>query len=282
MNPVFRGGLNYHTSDGQSFYNSLRLNLNKRLSSGTSVQFNYTFAKSVDDGAGGGDSSNAFGKWQYPYLRTLDRALSDFDIRHQLTMNYFYPVPFGRGRQWLSSGVLSHLLGAWRVGGIVRFRTGTPISAGMNVRRTGYLFETTRPNLRPGYGSPAVRGATAGCGPIAAGEELGTSERYFDPCAYEFPAPGTLGNAGRNTIVGPQLFTTDVSLQREFSLGSDRLLQFRMELFNLTNHTNLGPPANSATSVFIGSAGRYNASGGRVIRTATTARQLQFGLRLSF
>ncbi|MBI3895310.1 MAG: TonB-dependent receptor [Acidobacteria bacterium] len=285
MNSAFGGGLNYLVSDVQSFYNSFRLAANKRFDSGTTLQVSYTLAKSVDDGGAGGSNIGGGGE-QYPHMRTMDRALSDFDSRQQLTINYLYPFPLGRGRQWLNSGFLSNFLGGWRLGGIVRFRTGTPLSPGLNVRKTGYLFEATRPNVAPGQSNrPAVKGTTAGCGngAIKAGEELGTSRRYFDPCIYEFPTPGTVGNAGRNTIQGPRLITTDVSLQREFPLGGDRRLQFRTEIFNLFNHTNFsGPTGGSNSAVFSGIPNRYNLSVGRLTRTATTSRQMQFALRLSF
>ncbi|MBI3896605.1 MAG: TonB-dependent receptor [Acidobacteria bacterium] len=281
MNPAFAGGLYYLSSDGQSFYNSLRVTANKRLPSGTSFQASYTLAKSVDD-------ADEFGA-QYPHSRSIDRARSGFDSRQQLSFNYFYTLPFGSGQRWLNSGVISGLFGGWRIGGIVRYRTGTPFSPGINVRRTGYLFETKRPNLLPGESNrPATEGVTAGCGElrndgtttIKAGEELGTPRRYFDPCIYAFPEFGTLGNAGRNTITGPNVFGTDISLQREFVLGGDRRLQFRMEVFNPLNHTTFRSPGGSA--IFSGAPGRINPSVGRITGTSTTSRQVQFALRLSF
>ncbi|MBI3895215.1 MAG: TonB-dependent receptor [Acidobacteria bacterium] len=275
MNPAFAGGLDITFSDGQSFYNSLRVSANKRLSSGTSFQFSYTLSKSVDDA----DEMGA----QYPHFRNVDRALSDFDTRQQLSFNYFYPLPFGGGRPWLNYGVLSRLFGGWRIGGIVRYRTGTPFSPGMNVRKAGYLFETKRPNLQPAHGNkPATEGTTSGCGAIRTGEELGTARRFFDPCIYAFPEFGTLGNAGRNTITAPSVFSTDVSLQRDFGLGGDRRLQFRMEVFNPLNHTTLSGPRGSGSSVFSGAPSRINPSVGRISRTSTTSRQIQFALRFSF
>ncbi|OGQ58287.1 MAG: hypothetical protein A3J24_10095 [Deltaproteobacteria bacterium RIFCSPLOWO2_02_FULL_53_8] len=273
VNPAFAGGLDYTTSDGQSFYNSFRIAANKRLSSGTSLQVSYTLSKSVDDAEGEGA--------QYPHFRSVDRALSDFDTRHQVSFNYFYTLPFGRRQHWLNSGIFSNIFGEWRIGGITRYRTGTPFSPGMNVRRTAYLFETTRPNLRSEQSNqPAVEGVTAGCGTIKAGEELGTPRRYFDPCIYAFPDFGTLGNAGRNTITGPSVFGTDLSLQRDFGLGGDRRLQFRMEVFNPLNHTAFRGPGGSA--IFSGAPGRINPSVGRITGTSTTSRQVQFALRLSF
>ncbi|MBI3894427.1 MAG: TonB-dependent receptor [Acidobacteria bacterium] len=274
MNPALAGGLDYTTSDGQSFYNSFRIAATKRLASGTSFQASYVLSKSVDD-------ANGLGVAQYPHFRSVDRGLSDFDTRHQVSLNYFYSLPFGRNRRWLNSGILSNLFGGWRIGGIARYRTGTPFSPGMNVRKNGYLFETRRPNLQVGQGNqPSTEGVTSDCGAIQAGEKLGTPRRYFDPCIYAFPEFGTIGNAGRNTITAPSVFGTDVSLQRDFGLGADRRLQFRMEIFNPLNHTAFSEPRG--TAIFTGAPGRINPSVGRISSTSTTSRQVQFALRLSF
>ncbi|MCH7978534.1 MAG: hypothetical protein IH935_06095 [Acidobacteria bacterium] len=107
-------------------------------------------------------------------------------------------------------------------------------------------------------------------------------ERYFDPCAYSVPAPGTLGTAGRDTIVGSSVFNLDLSLQKEMILRGEKRLQFRAEFFNLPNHANFALPTRGSSIVFSGSSGRPNPTAGRLQRTITTSRQIQFALRLSF
>ena len=197
------------------------------------MRASYTFSKSVDD-----VSSHSGDSPQYGLLRTLDRGLSDFDIRHRLTINYFYALPLGSGQRWWDSGLLAHVFGGWRLGGIFRFRTGTPSTPEVNVRTTGYLFAATRPNLVPGQNNNPTVGVTAGCEGVEAGQKLGSPELYFDPCVYSVPSLGTLGNAGRNTLLAPSVLNMDVSLQREFLLDAKRRLQFRAEFFNLPNHPN--------------------------------------------
>ena len=118
---------------------------------------------------------------------------------------------------------------------------------------------------------------------MEAGRELGGPNLYFDPCAYSVPEPGALGNAGRNTIIAPSVFNMDLSLQKEFLLGAEKRLQFRAEFFNLPNHTNFAGVSGGSVIAFTGTyPGRPNPSAGRITRTATTARQVQFALRLSF
>ena len=269
--------ISYTSGDAQSFYNSLRIALSKRIGQGVSLQGSYTFSKSVDD-----TSSDSAESGQYGWERKESRGLSDFDIRHRFIFNYFYTLPVGRGRSWLRSGVASHILGGWRLGGIVSWRSGTPFNATVNMRTAGYLFSPIRPNLLPGQSSNPTRGVSAGCGDVPAGQPLGTFERYFDPCVFAPPPPGTIGNAGRNTMIGPTVFNMDLSLQKEFSLDSKRRLQFRAEVFNLPNHTNFSHNTAGSAIVFRGASGARNPTAGRVGNTATTARQIQFALRLSF
>lgn len=272
VNPAF-GSIQILSSDAQSFYNSLQLSASKNLGRGTSLQASYTFAKSIDD------ASSHTGSSQYGLRRTLERGLSDFDIRHRVVLNYFYTTPFGRGQRWWQSGIGAHLLGHWRIGGILSLRTGTPASATVNVRTRGYLFAPTRPNLLPGQSHNPVRGATAGCPGVEA-QKVGTPDLYFDPCVFTIPEPGTLGNVGRNTIIAPNVFNTDVSLQRDFFLDAKRRLQFRAEVFNLSNHTNFNRVAPGI--VFTGNSGRVHSTAGQFFQTLGNARQIQFALRFSF
>lgn len=276
-NPAF-GSIRMTSTDAQSFYNALQLSAAKSLSRGLSFQANYNYGKSVDDASANFSSAGT----QYPFARTLDRGLSDFDLRHRFSFNYFYVLPFGNGQRYWKSGIVAGVLGGWRLGGILSFRTGTPVTPGINVRIAGFLFAANRPNLLPGRSNNPVEGVTAGCAGVPAGQPLGGPDRYFDPCSFSVPEPGTLGNAGRNTIIGPRVLSLDVSLQKELLLGGEKRLQFRAEVFNLPNHTNFASPSTSPSTVFSGSSGRPNATAGRLLRSATTSRQIQFALRFSF
>ena len=283
INPAF-GAIAITSSDAQSLYNSLQLSANRRLSRGISLRASYTYSKSVDDASTSFTGTSAAAARQYPLMRTLDRGLSDFDIRHRLVLNYFYTLPVGTGQRWWKSGVLSHILGGWRLGGIMRFRSGTPFHPQINVRTPGFLFAANRPDLLPGRSNNPI---------------LGDPKQYFDPSVYSVPTPGTLGNAGRNTIIGPRVFNLDVSLQKEFLLDAKRRLEFRAEFFNLPNHTNFAAPRGGSAIVFSGAfrgvdpitglldpiVGRKpgrNPTAGRITSLATPPRQIQFALRLSF
>lgn len=278
VNAAF-GSVNLFPSDVQSFYNSFQLSVNRTLNRGLSLQTSYTYSKSVDDSSVIVDNSYAI---QYGWMRTLDRGLSDFDIRHRLVFNYLYQFPFGSSRRWGKTGILFALLGNWQAGGIASIRSGIPNTPQINVRYKDYLFAATRPNLRASESKNPVEGVTSGCGSVPAGQKLGGADLYFDPCAFEAPSPGMLGNVGRNNVISPRVFNMDISLQREFFLDSKRRFQFRAEVFNLPNHTSLSGPSSSGLVVFTGETARRNPTAGRISRTATTSRQIQFALRFSF
>ncbi|MBI3896260.1 MAG: TonB-dependent receptor, partial [Acidobacteria bacterium] len=281
INPAF-DSINIVTSDAQSFYNALQVSMNKAFDQGIFLQANYTYSKSVDDASRVSGIFHPDSSSQYGLMRTLDRGLSDFDIRHRLAINYFYTFPFGKTQRWWNSGFLAHLFGDWRLGGILTFRSGIPITPQVNIRTPGYLFVPSRPSLIPSQSNNPVKGFTAGCVGVKDGQELGTRDLYFDPCVFDVPSEGTLGTAGRNTIIAPNVFNFDVSLQKDFLLDSKRRLQFRAEFFNLLNHTNFGENRGGSVIIFSGSPARRNATAGRIGSTATTARQIQFALRFSF
>ena len=285
VNPAFQGGINIIGSDAQSFYNSLRIAANKSLSRGVSLRGSYTFSKSVDDASVHGGSTAS--PVQYGLRRTLERGLSNFDIRHRVALDYLYVLPFGSGQRWWGSGPLGLLFGGWRVGGILSLRSGTPFTPLVRMRSPGFLFAANRPNLVPGYSTNPTEGVTGGCHAgsnqeVRPGQSLGGPDLLFDPCAFEAPAPGTLGNVGRNTMISPRVFSTDISLQREFALDSKRRVQFRAEIFNLPNHPNFSETDRASSVVFSGASARRNPSTGKVVSTVTTARQIQFALRFSF
>ena len=101
--------------------------------------------------------------------------------------------------------------------------------------------------------------------------------QWFDPNAFILPGVGTWGNLGRGTLEGPGLVDMDLSLLKNIAVSDRTSFQFRTEFFNALNRTNLGIPN---PIVFSGNA--INPSAGLITATATTSRQIQFGLKLMF
>src|SRR5262249_59114642 len=89
-----------------------------------------------------------------------------------------------------------------------------------------------------------TRGCTFGTVTIAPGQPLGTPDRWYDPCAFAAPVPGTYGNLGRNTLTGPGFDDVDASLAKVFKPSGERLnVQLRAEVFNLFDHANFYVPS---------------------------------------
>ena len=271
INPNFTS-IERTTTDSQSFYNALLVSVNRRPWHGFSASLSYTFAKSINESNGA-----AAVERHYALQRLQSRGLDSGEVRHRISVTYFYNLPTVQG-----SGFGSRILGGWRLGGILGVRTGLPEEPFFRIRYPGYTFLSLRASVAPGRSNNPTEGVSSGCQWVAAGAQLGGPDLYFDPCALVAPPPGIIGNAGRNIIVGPRVVNMDLSLQKSFPLGGERALQFRAEFFNLLNHSNFNPPERDFGASIFQSAVTRNPNAGRLTSTATEARQIQFALRLSF
>src|SRR5467141_1850493 len=254
-------------SEGISSYNGLEVDLNRRVSHGLQFRGVYTFSKALDDG----DSLNTSIETNSPAFASnpLDPKGSDygrgsFDIRHIAVINATYDLPFGRKNTGGRTPWWNRVIGDWQLSGIETVQTGLPFTPQLsyNPSNDGDGRNPVRPSLNPNFTGQVI---------------LGDPNKYFDPAAFIAPLAGTYGNAPRNSLEGPGLVETDFSLAKKF-LFTERLnLQFRAELFNIFNHTNLNNPnpvvLTSATS-------GPSPTAGVITSTTTSSRQIQFGLKL--
>jgi len=213
---------------------------------------------------------------------TFDRSDSIFDVRHNFSFNGIYELPFGSGRRFGSNlnGVANHLLGGWEINSILVLTAGNPftILTGFNRAANATRFAPDRPNLKSGSSNNPTKGTSAGCGPIAAGTPVGTPDLWFDPCAFELPLWGTLGNLGRTTRRMGGVVQWDFGLSKRFTVSEDVGVQFRAEVFNVANRANFSNPSGNVFSP----NGRVRGTVGRITRTVTTSRQIQFALKITF
>jgi carboxypeptidase family protein/TonB-dependent receptor-like protein len=265
-------------SIGQGSYHSLQLEVNRKFARGFQVQGSYTFGKSIDDKSGQRPSDAGGGDVRPDFRVQLYRGLSDHDVRHNLTINATYDLPS-------FAGIMNHTLGGWQVSSLMSFASGQPFTVVQGSSTTTALLIVNRPNLVSGASNNPVKGTFQGCTatPVSAarpaGTKLGGPDIYFDPCAFAPSSAQFFGNVGRNTIIGPGLATMDFSLVKNFGLPfrEGARVQFRSEFFNILNRANF---SNPSASVF-DSQGRATTSG-RIVATSTSARQIQFGLKLQF
>src|SRR6266478_5320649 len=263
------GGVTQRETDTQSFYNALQAGVTKRLSQGLRAQLSYTFSRSIDESSGI-NSQDFDNTTQYSidfYDRKADRGLSSFSVKHVLVANWSYELPFGRG----STGLTGVLVRGWQLNSIVTAQSGTPFEVRLGHNQSGNLNTIDfsiheRPNVRPGASNNPI---------------LGDPKRWYDASAFVLQPGGTIGNLGRNTLIGAKLVNSDFSLFKHCALGETKALHFRAEMFNIFNHPNFGVP-NQANRTALLPTGTVNPSAGAILSTVTTSRQIQFGLKLTF
>jgi hypothetical protein len=270
------GALQTRRLSGLSYYDALQVSVSRRFSGGLQVQGTYTYSKSIDMSGGlfSEEADNAATGIEIPDRIFNDKGLSNFDIRHNAVINLLYGLPFGKNLQ----GFARQVMNGWELGGIATFATGVPFTVenSSNVSRnlaTQANF-SDRPNLAPGGSNNPTHGVSR-CPGVLAGAPVGTPTLFFDPCAFTPQIPGTFGNLGRNTLIGPGLSEVDFLVNKHFRMGEQRDLQFRAEFFNVLNHPNFAAP-----SVTLGAL--LSASAGLLTKTTTTSRQIQFGLKFVF
>jgi len=261
--PAF-GRLDEKRQDGKSNFHALQVSLHRRLGSGVTWGTEYMWSHSINDGnLGGGEGAQP----QIASCRRCDRGNSAQDIRHTITSNWMYALPFGKGQRYLNSGAAAKIFGGWETSGIWTARTGRRMTIGI-ARATADAPDGNtsgqRPNLVPGVSIYAPNR---------------TFSNWFNPAAFSIPARGTWGNAGRMIGVGPGLAQVDVTLQKQFPLAEKKALVFRVESFNLSNRVQANNPGSTLTSP--ASFGLVTTGLNRTIGTGTS-RQLQLALRLNF
>lgn len=216
------------TNGGLSNYNAVQVSLTKRLSHGITFVANYTRSKSLDNQSH--DQQFTLSSPD-PFDRAFNYGLSDFDTPNSFTLNGVWDLP----KLASAKPVLRAIAGGWAVTGILTWRSGTPftILSGQDRSLSGVGLD--RADL---VGNPYLPDR-----PTAQ-----TIGEYFNTSAFALNAPGTFGTAPRNLLRNPVYFNLDLGIQRSFSLGENRRLEFRAEAFNLPNNVHFNQPGDNVSS----------------------------------
>ncbi len=247
-------------------YDSLQTQLTRRLSGSSMLGMSYTFSKAINYA----DNSDSGLTWNWQPMWERNRARAGFDRPHNLQLYGIYELPFGRGRKWATEGLPAIIAGGWQLNGVFSAMSGTPFtvtSAGTSVNAPGntqtadQVLETVR---------------------ILGG--VGRGNSYFDPAAFAPVTAVRFGSSGRNALRGPGEVNLDASLFRDFHIAQGRTLQFRAEVFNLTNRPAFNNPGANASAPTRAADGTIlNLNGYTEITSAqATERQVRFALRLLF
>jgi hypothetical protein len=273
------------SSVGRSNYHSMVLTLRKRYSDGLQFDVNYTLSESKDMGSNveRGSAFGTFGAGGYSgflinsWEPELNYGTSDFDVRHQVNVNWIWDLPFGQGRAIGSgaNGFFNGLIGDWSVAGLVRWTSGFPFNV-INCRSCW----ATNWNLQ-GNASLVTPGVLPEMGTTRDAVD-GRPSPFVDPEGalefFRFSLPGEQGI--RNQLRGDGYFTLDTSVSKAFRVGiADHRLRFRWDVFNLTN-TPKFDVGNLIVTPDRAGFGRYD--GTLATCDAQAGRCMQFALRYEF
>jgi hypothetical protein len=285
------------SSLGTSSYNAGQFIMRHPMSHGLQVDFSYTYSKSIDLGSDtervnsqGTTSttsaiplgtSTVLSYIANPWSPGLNRAPSDFDLRHVITFNWVYELPLGKGKNFLgnSGGLLDALIGGWQFSGLNRWSSAFPFSV-IDTRgfTQNFLFNSnmvqTGPISSGLYMAKEVPYAFPNPNAVVAGVQI-TPDVPATLTPLRFAYPGEAGS--RNNFRGQGYFGIDMGLAKSWKLREDMDLKFAWEVFNVTNSVRFD--TNTNTSLDNGSD---DGSFGLYRKTLTVPRVQQFSLRFSF
>lgn len=261
----------YEDSTGESTFNALTFNLQKRLQHGIGLGALYQYAHSIDDASTFGGASSTTSIQDDANLHA-ERSNSSFDVRHKLSVNWVYEPPFGPNRAFLNKGGFwSNIADGWIVAGSATFTSGqyfTPQYTGTAAQTAAGGTFTLRPDRD-------FAQSTTGSGQLA---------RFFNPNAFSCPSsttpglasnaacqPTHYGSASRYSIEGPGTVLVSASFSRQFSLGDTRNLETRITASNVFNTVQYSGINTTANALNFGQ-----------VTSAATMRQINFTARYRF
>jgi hypothetical protein len=261
-------------SIGVSSYNGLELSLRHHGNSSLQFDINYTFSKSLDMGSDaeriswvsgpGGQIINTWKPRQF-------YALSDFNAFHQLNSNWVWELPFGRGKRWGgdSGRVVDGVLGGWSLTGIFRISSGFPFSVNNGA------YWSTNWELS---GDASLVGPKPKIGVY--NNVNGYPNAFADPtkalASFQIPFPGQSGD--RNNLIGPGFLNMDAGIGKTWKFTESQLLQFRWEVFNVTNTVRF----DALTMGYNNGSITNSTSFGNYVSTMSQYRRMQLDLRYEF
>jgi Carboxypeptidase regulatory-like domain/TonB-dependent Receptor Plug Domain len=258
-----------------SSYNALQGTL-RRTKGPLTIGGSYSYSHSIDNSSDRSDTTLV-----NSYDLRSNRASSNFDQRHLLSVSYIYKLPslsrafqtFTGGRSGEPTGdgqdlppaakpsrLLSRLGDDWEFSGITVFQSGTPFSV---INGGGSNGTSVLDNAGVANGVSAGSYPDLAVNPLAPPYERFNSKSFgpllANPNLFVAPRGLTFGDAGRNYLNNPHRLNFDMSLLKQFKVTEGSSLEFRAEAFNIFNHTqfriydpNLGNTGSNVISCYGG------------------------------
>src|SRR2546425_8768870 len=289
--PIYGTFMDITENRGEGQFNALQFELRRRFKGGLAVNAAYTLAGS--DGNAPDSGNSTIGVVQYdPYDIEKDRGPDPNVVKHRVVMNGTWDIPVGRGRRTGGSLPLwaDAIVGGWTVSTIFQARSGPNLTPYFTYGDTGGIYPANTGRTLDGVGQFGEAWRPDVTGNPNTG---GNRDRFFDLTKFKLPAPGSLGNAGKGTVLGPGTWIVNFALYKdivrsrgftgEFSALLDNAFnhpQFSVGLgttgafMDLTDYLINGVPENGATAALdadtVGSNEGFSV--GRVVRLGVRMR----------
>jgi hypothetical protein len=281
----------FYTNDGFSNYHGLLATLSKNLTHGLQFDFNYTWSHSIDNisffANSQGDTGIGSGIGLIcDVVRPREcRSRSDFDMRHLISSDATYQLPFGKGRMFLAtqSHWVDEIIGAWDLSGVASFHTGEPWSTTSNAFVASYSNDA--PAIFVGSNASVIKNHVT---KIPGGGVSDFSDATTAAGSFEGPIGFKIGP--RNQMTGPRFFNADMGLAKTFPVYKEAVnFKFRADAFNVLNHPNFALPLENVYNGYDETDYMRGAGFGNIHSTISPpgnlnngARVLQVSLRLEF
>jgi hypothetical protein len=254
---------------GTSHYDSMQVQLTRHLTKGLSVLGAYTWSKAIFTGS---ESAIDAAGSQDVYNRRLERTITSFQIPHFVKLTWIYDLPLGKGRKWLTGGVMSHVIGGWTVTGIHQYRSGDSLSISGSGPSTALFNGAIRPDWIQGV--PVILNHDADV------QTDGVGALYLNPAAFKLvPVTGNniplrLGTAPVRmpNLRGPAVYGEDFGLQKKFAINEATGFELRADFFNAFNRAGRGNPVTEITAPDFG----------RITGSRFGPRNIQVSARFTF
>src|SRR5581483_2580282 len=261
--PAFTTVALYRNNTGSTVYHAGELRFQQRMAHGVSFLVSYTHSKLIDTASSVFNASVLTGPVaNFPVADSFDsrreRDSSTGDMPNVTVASYTWDAPIGKGHRVAPAGIAGALLQGWQLSGIVTWQSGMPVA----------VTQATNFNAFAGYG---VQRPNVVATPNLPPGQRGTG-RWFNTAAFVAAPQFTLGNSSRNPIRGPAYRNGDIALIKHSRIKETADLEFRAEVFNLTN-----TPAFAQPNGVLGSA-----AFGTIVATVNDPRVIQFGIKLNY
>jgi hypothetical protein len=228
------GDIQHFSNYGHNSYHGGTLRVEKRYSSGLTLNSFYTFSKALNNADDDGTASGITF-----FNRRLEKARANYDVNHRFVTTFTYDLPFGRGKRFASGGGWRDaIIGGWGLVWVQTFQSGPPFTVSFAGSPNRYLPGASRPNQVLPNDQAKLRHVDVGPNRFP----FSAQNRYLKLEAFRYPDNFQPGSLGRNTLQAPGLVWSQVSLSKSWKIKERLKAELRFDINNPIKYQNFANP----------------------------------------